>query len=195
MKKKSIKKSANTFRDNADEIVSFLAAMPRSLHDDYVSWVYDYAVIRLYKDFEILMLDALIGAINNDTSTLSTTTGFKFPQHLTDEVCGFLVTGSGYFDFKGRDGLIKTLKEFVPNNHYLITIIGNAKYKGPLDKLTALRNFAAHNSRASKNRVLAVLNQNNIASSGSWLKRQNRFLGLVNELKSLAQEIHSYAPF
>jgi hypothetical protein len=195
MKKKSIKKSSKTFIARTDQILRFLDTKPATLGDDYDSWVHDYAVIRLYRDFEVLMLDALIGAINNDTATLSRTTGFNFTRHLTDEVCGFLVTGTGYFDFQGRDGLIKILKRFVPSNHYLLTIISHAKYKSPLDKLTSLRNFAAHNSRASKKRVLAVLKKNNIASSGSWLKRQNRFRDMVVELQSLAQEIHSHAPY
>ena len=69
------------------------------------------------------MLDTLVGALNNDTSTLSTRTGFSFPKHLTDEVCRFLVTGRGYFDFKGRDGLIKTLKQYLPDDHYLVEVV------------------------------------------------------------------------
>ena len=104
-KKKSIKGSANEFKAEADKILSFLTASA-GLGDEHVSWCHDLAIIRFYRAFESLMLDALVGALNNDTSTLSTRTGFSFPKHLTDEVCRFLVTGRGYFDFKGRDGLI-----------------------------------------------------------------------------------------
>ena len=62
----------------------------------------------------------LKGAINNDTSTLSQTVNIEFPKSLSDAVCEFIVTGGGYFDFKGRDGLIKTLKDYVPSNHYIV---------------------------------------------------------------------------
>jgi hypothetical protein len=107
-KKKSIKGSANEFKAETDKILAFLTA-PAGLGDEHVSWCHDLAIIRLYRAFESLMLDALVGALNNDASTLSTRTGFSFPKHLTNEVCRFLVTGRGYFDFKGRDGLIKAL--------------------------------------------------------------------------------------
>lgn len=96
-KKKSIKRSANEFKAEADKILAFLTASA-GLGDEHVSWCHDLAIIRLYRAFESLMLDTLVGALNNDTSTLSTRTGFSFPKHLTDEVCRFLVTGRGYFD-------------------------------------------------------------------------------------------------
>jgi len=48
--------------------------------------LHEYAVIRLYREFESLILQGLVGAINNDTSTLSATSGVQFPKHLTDEV-------------------------------------------------------------------------------------------------------------
>lgn len=121
-KKKSIKGSANEFKAEADKILAFLTASA-GLGDEHVSWCHDLAIIRLYRAFESLMLDTLVGALNNDTSTLSTRTGFPFPKHLTDEVCRFLVTGRGYFDFKGRDGLIKTLKQYLPDDHYLVEVV------------------------------------------------------------------------
>ena len=33
------------------------------------------------------------------------------------------MTGRGYFDFKGRDGLIKTLKQYLPDDHYLVEVV------------------------------------------------------------------------
>ena len=61
-------------------------------------------------EFEQLMLFAIVCAINNDTKTISDSTGVEFPKHLTDEVCEYLVLGGRYFDFKGRDGLIRVKK-------------------------------------------------------------------------------------
>jgi hypothetical protein len=194
-RKKSVKLAATTFITSSDSIAQFSSHVATSLSDQYQSWIYDYAVIRLYREFERLMLSALTGAINNDTTTLSNKIGISFPKHLTDDVCEFLITGSGYFDFKGRDGLIKTLKQFVPEDHYLVTTVKKPAYKEALNRLSTLRNFAAHESALSKGAALSALACMNLSSSGSWLKKQGRFQSLVNTLQSLAQEINTNAPF
>jgi len=113
------------------------------------------------------MFDALVGAINNDTSTISETTGHDFPDHLKEEVCQFLVVGTGYFDFSGRSGLIGTLKNYVPNDHYLVKIVKKKKYLDPLKKLSALRNHAAHSSDKSKQKALQAIGQQRMGTSGS----------------------------
>lgn len=119
-RKKSIRKAAESFCENAEKITKYgEAAWQHNPSKEYVSWAYDYAIIKLYREFESLMFDALVGAINNDTRTLADSTGHNFPQHLTEEVCRFLISGTGYFDFKGRSGLISTLRKFVPSDHYL----------------------------------------------------------------------------
>lgn len=165
------------------------------MSDEHKSWSHDYAIIRLYREFEQMMLAGIIGAINNNTETIAEVTGVDFPKHLTDEVCEYLVLGGGYFDFKGRDGLIKTLKKYVPKTHYLVTIIKKRKYKDTLEKLSALRNYAAHESRQSKRAVLAAIGQKRIGSAGSWLKVQGRFPRIGSKLKELAQEVHGSAPY
>lgn len=195
MRKKSVKKAAQYFVKQTDDILKFLSVAEPALTDKYNSWVYDYAVIRLYREFETLVLDALIGALNNDTATISSQLGFDFPKHITDEVCDFLITGTGYFDFKGRDGLLKTLKSFVPDNHYLYLVIKDSKHKNSLELLSGLRNFAAHESAKSKQAARKATDMKGISSSGSWLKRQGRFVKLANGLKALANEIERQAPF
>ncbi len=194
-RKKSVQHCAQTFRANADEITNFLATVSAGQTDQHVTWLYNYGIIRLYREFESMVLAALVGAINNDTATVSATTGIDFPRHLTDEVCEFLITGSGYFDFKGRPGLIKILKNFVPDDHYLVTTIKRAAYRDTLDQLSALRNFAAHGSGPSKRAALAAIGGERIESSGAWLKRGGRFQAIVDRLKALATEIENNAPY
>ena len=194
-RKKSIKKSATDFKSAADKITDFLATVSRGQSDSHITWLHNYAIIRLYREFESLMLDCVIGAINNDTSTVSAKTGIQFPKHLTNGVCEYLVVGSGYFDFKGRDGLIKTLKQFVPDNHYVVTTVKKDKYKETLEQLSALRNFAAHESDKSKRAALRAINASNLSASGAWLKTQNRIDTIVTKLKDLADEIGTAAPF
>ena len=149
-RKKSIKKSARNFRSKAAEVEAFVAAREVGATGEHASLLYDYAIIRLYREFESLMLDTLVGAINNDTATVSAQMGITFPKHLSDEVCEYIITSGGYFDFKGRDGLIKVLKKFVPESHFLPTIVKKSAYKSDLEQLSALRNFAAHHSEQSR---------------------------------------------
>jgi hypothetical protein len=180
MRKKSIKKSVDDFQASCDAIDAFVMELEaKGLAAQSVTWGYDYAIIRLYREFESLILDCIVASINNDTATLSATTGVKFPKHLTDEVCEYIVVGDGYFDFRGRDGLIKTLKRFVPDTHFLVTVTKNDKYRDSLEKLSALRNYAAHESAQAKVRVLETVSQERIGSAGAWLKSLGR-LGHVS---------------
>jgi hypothetical protein len=194
-RKKSVKHSAQVFRAAADSITTFLTTISKNQSKEYVSWIYSYGIIVLYREFESMMLDALVGAINNDGATLSETTGVDFPKHLTDEVCEFIITGGGYFDFRGRGGLIKVLKRFVPNDHYLVTIIKKDTYAPALTRLSALRNFGAHESDPSKRAALEAIDGLRIKSSGAWLKCNNRFTTIANKLKDLATEIENAAPY
>ena len=194
-RKKSIRHCAATFNDAADNIASFLSTVSTAQSDQHISWLHNYSIIKLYREFETLVLDALVGAINNDTETIAATVGIDFPKHLTDEVCQFLIVGTGYFDFRGRAGLIGTFKRFIPDDHYLVTIIKKSTYKGALEQLAALRNFATHESPFSKKAALAAIEGKRIESSGAWLKCEERFEYIRTKLKELALEIKAAAPY
>jgi hypothetical protein len=194
-RRKSIKKVAQDFRYNVDAVKAFTSAARASFSAQHISYAYEYAIIRLYRDFEDLILNALKGAINNNTDTLSNTVNIEFPKSLSDAVCEYIITGGGYFDFKGRDGLIKTLKSYVPADHYIVAIVKKSKYKNAIEQLSALRNFAAHDSEVSRSRAKGVVSQNRIGSAGSWLKSQERLETIAERLKELAREIEAEAPY
>lgn len=195
-RKKSGKLAARTFRSRADDVSVFARAVATSgLSKQHVSWSIDFAIIRLYRDFENLMLEALVAAVNNDTTTISACTGRSFPKHLTDEVCEYLIVGSGYFDFKGRDGLVKVIRQYVPESHYLVGVVKKPKYKGPLEQLSALRNFAAHGSTAAKSAAMSAVGAQRLASAGAWLKVSGRLDGIIDALKKLADDIEAVAPY
>ncbi len=193
-KKKSIKRSARDFQGRADAISGFVTRAKAALPVGDQGWVHDYAIISLYREFESLVLETLVGAINNDTNTISQRLGFKFPRHMSDEVCQYLIVGDGYFDFKGRDGLIKVIKQFVPDPHFLLTVVKKKKHNNALERLSALRNFAAHASAQSKKAAKKATSQRRLSTAGNWLKVGNRMADLIDSLKELASEIHSSAP-
>jgi hypothetical protein len=194
-RKKSVKRVAREFQQHAEDVFSFLDGTWATLSDEHQTWIHEYALLRLYREFEHLMLHAIIGAINNNTVALSERTGVQFPKHLTDEVCEYIVIRDGYFDFKGRDGLINQLKRLLPSNHYLIAAVKKSKFKNPIERLVALRNFAAHESSISRRRVKEVLGLARIGAAGEWFKRHGRVRELVDQMKELASEIERAAPY
>lgn len=194
-RKKSIKGCADWLVSCAEEIEAFLGAVSPNQSAEHVTWLHNYAVIKLYRTFETFILNCLIGAINNDTSALSNKAGIPFPKHLTDEVCEYIITGQGYFDFKGRSGLIGTIKHYVSDDHYLAVVVKNQKYKDALEQLCALRNYAAHESHKSKKAALDVIGGERIGSAGAWLKRQRRYAWLSGKVKELAAEVKERAPY
>lgn len=92
-----------------------------------VAWPYEAALIKTAVAIETLMLDCLVSAINDDTSTSGEANGVAFPRHRNDELCEYLVTGGGYFDFKGgQSGLVRVIKKLVGTEDYLYRVV-----KGP----------------------------------------------------------------
>jgi hypothetical protein len=195
MRKKSIKKAVTAFEKACGDLVSFVTALEeKDLGGQAISWGHDYAIIRLYREFETLMLECIVASINNDTEVLSQRTGIKFPKHLTDEVCEYIVIGNGYFDFRGRDGLIKTLKSYLDKDHFVVKSVSDKKFSSSLEKLSTLRNFAAHDSAQAKKAALSAIAQERVGSAGSWLKRRGRFADICDDLKALAAVLSKEAP-
>ena len=203
MRTKSIKLSAKEFSKSVDDTLEFMRSI-KALSDKYKSWCFDLAIIRLYREFENFMLHCLIALINNDSSILSERQGIDFPRHMNVKVCEYLIRGDSYFDFRGRDGLIKKIKQFVPSDreHWFLEIVKKCEYKNSLDQLINLRNFAAHNSPRAKKSALQSTNQRRMSSSGAWLKIQepdqrqtdgNRFTKICESLKRMAKEIENQA--
>ncbi|MDQ6878402.1 MAG: hypothetical protein M3082_12080 [Candidatus Dormibacteraeota bacterium] len=206
-RKKSGRLAAQGFQKRVDDLVTYCRSARDALKqqqaaaggadrsDLFTTWTYEGALIKLAAAFDRMMLDCLVAAINNDTTATATVIGVSLPAHLTDEVCEYLVVGGGYFDYKGRDGLIKTLKSYLPDTHYLVAIIKDPAFRQPLDQGLALRNFGAHESKKSKEAARKAVGVN-LAAAGAWLKRENglRFETIANRLKQLAQGIEAAAP-
>ncbi len=110
-------------------------------------------------------------------------------------MCEYIVTGGGYFDFKGRSGLLEKLQQFVPKNHYLVKVVKKKKYEVALERLSAFRNYSAHGSDQAKRAALKVAGLQRMGSAGSFLKTQNRFGEMIDSLTDLAAEIEAAAPF
>lgn len=194
-RKKSTRLAAKAFRERVDEVAAFLDEVEDApLSDKHISWAYDFAIIQVYREFERLMLEALVAAINNDTKTISDTVGMTFPKHLTDEVCQYLIVGQGYFDFRGRDGLIRVVCKFVPKTHYLVKNLKKPAYKTPLERLAALRNFAAHGSAPARLAAKSAVGAKRFSSSGAWLKVGVRYDAVIDPLLQLSKDIAGSAP-
>ena len=195
MKKKSFKKAAQLFRNNTDEILKFVSKFNTSFDNKDKIWCYDFAIIRLYREFENFMLTCLVALINFDSRTFSDHKSISFPEHMNIVVCEYLICGDGYFDFSGRSGLIKKIKQIVPNYHWFYKTVAGSKYKNSLDRLSALRNFAAHGSQVSKKKALEATGQKRMSSSGAYLKNYGRLKDICMDLKDMSQKIEDEAPY
>jgi hypothetical protein len=193
-KKISVKTAATRFTDASNSILTFFKETA-GLKETHQHWCADYAAIRLYREFETLMLESLSGSINNDSRTISSTVGCSFPKHMSRAVCQYLIVGTGYFDFHGRDGLIQTVKGFIPDDHYLTKILKKPEYKDSLERLSAIRNFAAHDSDRAKEAARRAIGGEKMGSAGYWLRKADHFEKLVTELKALARDIERDAPY
>ena len=194
-KKLSIKKRADDFCESCDETLAFtdrVASYSQTTEKD-VSWIHEYAILRMYRSFENFMLFVLIGCLNHDSTTISDKSGVSFPKHLSVGVCQYLITGGGYFDLKGRGGLISELKKFFGPDHAVTIVVKDQQYMDALDKLCALRNFAAHGSSQAKTKAKTVTDTN-MSSAGSWLKTQGRLRSIAEDLKALARAIQTVVP-
>ncbi|MFD5760090.1 hypothetical protein ACFWIZ_34160 [Streptomyces sp. NPDC127044] len=74
-------------------------------------------------------------------------------------------------------------------------MIKDPKHKDPLNLLVALRNFAAHESPASKSAALRETGYQKTGSAGSWVKRQRRFEFLLVNLENVAKDIAAQVPY
>lgn len=157
--------------------------------DLYLTYSYENAILMVYKSFEIFIERLLISCLNHDHSCFEEKYGIALGKHINDDVCEFLITKGGFFDFSGYDGLIKTLGEILGSRHRLIALIKGNDYKSYIEQLCLSRNYAAHNSKHSKERARKAFGLKQIGSAGSCLKQQNRFVTIVNKLKELSDEV------
>ena len=197
MRKKSIRTATERFREKVDGILDFTKRIESSLTASDISWCYDIAIIRLYLEFEDLMLNCLVAFLNRDPEQFSKLKQREFPKHMNTDLCKYLIYGDGYFDFSGRDGIIRKIRNFIPKGHWFPQIVSRDDYRDALDKLCALRNFAAHDSAVSKKRALGVIGEerSKLSSSGAWLKTQGRLKEICNDLQDMAQKIEDKADF
>lgn len=216
MNKKSIKLSAKDFFESVNETLKFTRSVKelndkKMLSDKHKSWCFDHAIIRLYREFENFMFHCFVALINNESEALRKRTRVEFPKSIKVEVCEYLIRGGGdYFSFKNSSTMIKNIKKLLvlPNDsHWFIEIL--KKYKDPLELLTGLRNFAAHNSPYAKNVAFRSVKITDSGRkymslySGAWLKvreqgqktGENRFTEICKNLREMAKDIKSQAPY
>ncbi len=157
--------------------------------DLYLSYSYENAIMMVYKSFEVFIERLLISCLNHDHSCFEEKYGIALGKHINDDVCEFLITKGGFFDFKGYNGLIKTLSEILGKGHRLIALIKGSDYKTYIEQLCAIRNYAAHNSKQSKISAKKAFGLQLIGTAGSCLKQQNRFPNIVDKLIVLSEEV------
>ncbi|MEA4898474.1 MAG: hypothetical protein VB115_09535 [Christensenellaceae bacterium] len=191
MRTVSIQSVCEEFKAAINGIQCYVAKCKQVFSEDklFLSYGYENAVIMLYKSFERFVLRTMIACLNRDHSHCECKYSIKLGKHINDDVCEFLITKGGFFDFKGRSGLNKVLNDIIGTNHNIAKVFKSTAYKSTIDQLCAIRNYAAHNSAQSKQAAMETLGLRRISSAGSCLKTQHRFESLTISLTSLADTI------
>ena len=135
----------------------------------------------------------MISCLNHDHSFFEDKYGIALGKHINDDVCEFLITKGGYFDFRGYSGLVDTLKNVLGSTNPFIGVVRKDPYKTHIDQLCAARNYAAHNSRQSKEAAKKAFGLTTISSAGSCLKKAGRFSNIISGLKGFAAEVKTTA--
>lgn len=157
-------------------------------NDQYLSYSYENAILLVYKAFEAFIKRIMISCLNHDHSCFEEKYGIALGRHINDDVCEFLITKGGYFDFRGYSGLISIIKGTLGNENAVVPIIKDS-YQSCIDQLCASRNYAAHESKQSKEAAKKAFGLRQIGSAGSCLKQQNRYSNIVSSLTALANDI------
>lgn len=196
MRKKSGKLSATSAKKRLAETEDFLREVKAAgLSKDALSRAHTTAIVETAITLERLVLDCLVVAINNDVSVIRTESKVNFPAHLQDDVVEYLIVGNGYFDFKGgKGGVVKAVKQYLDDNHW-VTIAVRGLDATQIDRLVALRNWAAHESKQSARKAKAAIGHLRAHSAGSWCKVGTRMGDLIAAVRSFADEVERSAPY
>jgi len=190
---KTVNKNAvcNKFISEIEKTEKYIRRCTEVFSDDdlYLSYSYENAILMIYKSFEEFMIRIMVSCLNHDHSAFEEKHGIALGRHINDDVCEFLITKGGYFDFRGYSGLLDMLKGTIGNDHTFVSTIKKERYKTCINKMCAARNYAAHNSKQSKNAVKKVFNAQSISSAGSFLKSARRMADIIESLKALADEV------
>ena len=76
-----------------------------------------------------------------------------------------------------------------------MTTVADPKYKASIERLVALRNFAAHGSSYAKKKALATLGVRRLRSAGAWLSKLGRFDAILAQLRGMATDLKARAPY
>lgn len=191
----SIKAVVNKFTTDIDSVLKFVEEHKGDGKGLFTFYVYDYAIIKIFKDFEELLLKTIVGLINQEALYVASSTGHKGTKSVRKKDAEHLFIGNNYFSFKGTNGLLKKIKSFFPVNHWFISILSDTKYNGTFNVLIPLRNFAAHSSKTAKTNAINAVGLQQLGYSGAWLKVGNRFQNIVDDFKDISSRINAQAKF
>ena len=156
----------------------------------YLEYSYENGIIMLYKAFEYFIMRTIIACLNHDHAFFEKKNKVRFGKHINIDVCEFLLTNGGYFDFAGRDGMSKVLAQTIGKEHNIAKVFKKNDYKDTIIQLCALRNYAAHNSNQSKSAAMKSLAlSNRIATPGKCLQQNRRFQKIMEGLRLLANDV------
>jgi hypothetical protein len=191
----SIKAVANKFISECDSLSDYLQQQNNNFTGKFLSYAYDFAIVKIFKDFEELLLNTIIGIINNQAPYIKVGHGGFRKKSIVKSQAEAIFLRGRYFSFKGANGLLTDIRTIVPSNHWITTILSDTAFNRTFSVLIPLRNFAAHSSKNAKQRAITAVGLSQLGQSGAWLKASGRFDSIINDLRDIATRIRNNAPY
>lgn len=101
----SLKKISKKFISEIKEIQNFLDQSILHNNKIHIVYCYDYAVIKVFKEFEEFLLKIIIGIINQNAYYIASNNGLKGKKSIKKKDAKVSFLGNSYFSFKGNQGL------------------------------------------------------------------------------------------
>jgi len=131
------------------KIIESLTTICSPLSDPEKDEVYESFVLKICVTWETFIEDLLALCLSKDVSQYSEYMDTRFPKRPSKELCGTLISGYRYFDYKNVGDLKRISKNILltPYNPFpRISTIESHK----IDEFFQIRNYVAHRSRVAK---------------------------------------------
>lgn len=114
--------------------------------------IFEAFLLKIYGVWELFVGELLVDCLSRDTSQYARDRGVDLPKHLSRNVCGCLVAGFGFFDFRDISDLKGKAKRILVRDNNPFQAIPR-EHGNKIDEFRIMRNYIAHRSDTAKRRL------------------------------------------
>jgi len=131
------------------KIIESLNTICSPLSDPEKDEVYESFILKICATWETFIEDLLALCLSKDVSQYSEYMDTRFPKRPSKELCGALISGYRYFDYKNVGDLKRISKSILLTPYNPFPRISTFESR-KIDEFFQIRNYVAHRSRVAK---------------------------------------------